>query len=159
MGFWRIPVHGQWKIRFSTDKILARMLITAEESQGIIDLIEETFQDEEGFRLNIFALEATFPAIFEEKKPDSEPSMEKKNGPKESVSREELHNDLVEGAKTTYIYVSMIILSSIVAAIGVLNNNVAVIIGAMVIAPMLTPNVSLSLATNPGRPGHGQELT
>ena len=150
MGFWRIPVHGQWKIRFSTDKILARMLITAEESQGIIDLIEETFQDEEGFRLNIFALEATFPAIFEEKKPDSEPSMEKKNGPKESVSREELHNDLVEGAKTTYIYVSMIILSSIVAAIGVLNNNVAVIIGAMVIAPMLTPNVSLSLATTLG---------
>ena len=63
------------------------------------------------------------------------------------MSREELHNDLVEGAKTTNIYISMIILSSIVAAIGVLNDNVAVIIGAMVIAPLLTPNVSLSLAT------------
>jgi len=66
------------------------------------------------------------------------------------VSREELHNDLVEGAKTTKIYISMIILSSIVAAIGVLNDNVAVIIGAMVIAPLLTPNVSLSLATTLG---------
>lgn len=150
MGFWKIPVRGQWKTSFSTDKILVRMLVTAEESQGIIDLIEETFQEDEGFRLNIFALEATFPTAFEEKKPDSEPSGEKKNGPKESVSREELHNDLMEGAKTTYIYVSMIILSSIVAAIGVLNNNVAVIIGAMVIAPMLTPNVSLSLATTLG---------
>ena len=41
----------------------------------------------------------------------------------------------------------MIVLSAIVAAIGVLNDNVAVIIGAMVIAPLLTPNVSLSLAT------------
>ena len=63
------------------------------------------------------------------------------------MSREELHDDLEKGAMTSKIYISMIILSSIVAAIGVINNNVAVIIGAMVIAPMLTPNVSLSLAT------------
>ncbi len=63
------------------------------------------------------------------------------------VSREELHDDLEKGAMITNIYISMIVLSSIVAAIGVINNNVAVIIGAMVIAPMLTPNVSLSLAT------------
>ena len=54
---------------------------------------------------------------------------------------------LEKGAKTTKILFFMIILSSIVAAIGVLNNSVAVIIGAMVIAPMLIPNVSLSLAT------------
>lgn len=41
----------------------------------------------------------------------------------------------------------MVILSSFVASIGVLNNNVAVIIGAMVIAPLLGPNMGLSLAT------------
>ena len=41
-------------------------------------------------------------------------------------------------------------LSAIVAAIGLLNNNVAVIIGAMVIAPLLGPNVALSLATTLG---------
>ncbi len=149
-GLWKIPVQGVWKTRFSTDRILVRMLVAAEESQGIIDLIQESCLNEEGFRINIFALEASFPTVSEEKKPDSDSSNEKKNGPKESVSREELHNDLIEGAKTTHIYISMIILSSIVATIGVLNNNVAVIIGAMVIAPMLTPNVSLSLATTLG---------
>ena len=57
-----------------------------------------------------------------------------------------MYNDL-EGSQDHEFLFFMIILSSIVAAIGVLNNNVAVIIGAMVIAPMLTPNVSLSLAT------------
>lgn len=41
----------------------------------------------------------------------------------------------------------MMVLSSFVASIGVLNNNVAVIIGAMVIAPLLGPNMGLSLAT------------
>jgi uncharacterized hydrophobic protein (TIGR00341 family) len=45
---------------------------------------------------------------------------------------------------------AMIILSSIVAAIGVMTNNVAIIIGAMVMAPLLGPNVALSLATTLG---------
>ena len=40
----------------------------------------------------------------------------------------------------------MTILSSVVAAIGLLRNDLAIIIGAMVIAPLLTPNVALSLS-------------
>ena len=44
----------------------------------------------------------------------------------------------------------MVILSSIVAAIGLLRSNVAIIIGAMVIAPLIGPNVALSLATTLG---------
>ena len=40
----------------------------------------------------------------------------------------------------------LVILSAIVAAIGLWNNSVAIIIGAMVIAPLLGPNVALSLA-------------
>jgi uncharacterized hydrophobic protein (TIGR00341 family) len=42
----------------------------------------------------------------------------------------------------------MTILSTVVVAIGLLKNNVAVIIGAMVIAPFLGPNVALALSTN-----------
>lgn len=41
----------------------------------------------------------------------------------------------------------MVILSTLVAAIGLLKDNVAVIIGAMVIAPFLGPNVALALST------------
>lgn len=102
--------------------------------------------EENGFRINIFALEATIPRISEKNKLEASSSEEGRNH-KDRVSREELRNDLEAGARTTKTYVFMIILSSIVAAIGVLNNSVAVIIGAMVIAPMLVPNVSLSLAT------------
>ena len=40
-----------------------------------------------------------------------------------------------------------IVLASIVAAIGILYDNVAVVIGSMVIAPLLTPSIALSLAT------------
>ncbi len=147
VGFWKIPVQGDWKTRFSTEKILIRVLVQAEGSQNLLDLLEEAFSEEDGFRINIFALEASFPSISEDDKIEAGSSNGEGKNHKERVSREELHDDLEKGATTTKIYISMIILSSIVAAIGIINNSVAVIIGAMVIAPMLTPNVSLSLAT------------
>jgi uncharacterized hydrophobic protein (TIGR00341 family) len=43
-----------------------------------------------------------------------------------------------------------VFLSTIVAAIGLIENNVAVVIGAMVIAPLLGPNIALSLGTTLG---------
>lgn len=63
VGFWKIPVRGGWKTRFSTDKIPIRMLVLAEESQNLLDLLEEAFSEEDRFRINIFALEASFPSI------------------------------------------------------------------------------------------------
>jgi uncharacterized hydrophobic protein (TIGR00341 family) len=147
VGFWNIPVQGEWKTRFSTDKILIRMLVLAEGSQNLLDLLEEAFSEDDGFRINIFALVASFPSISEEARLEAGDSYEGERDHKGRVSREELYNELEKGAKITKFYSFMIILSSIVAAIGVLNNSVAVIVGAMVIAPMLIPNVSLSLAT------------
>jgi uncharacterized hydrophobic protein (TIGR00341 family) len=44
------------------------------------------------------------------------------------------------------------VLSTIVVAIGLLRDNPAVIIGAMVIAPLLGPNVALALATTLSEP-------
>jgi uncharacterized hydrophobic protein (TIGR00341 family) len=41
----------------------------------------------------------------------------------------------------------MVVLSTIVAAVGLYYNSVAIIIGAMVIAPLLGPNMAMSLAT------------
>jgi len=54
MGFWKVPVQGEWKKRFSTDKILIRILVQAEASQNLLDLLEEAFSEEDGFRINIF---------------------------------------------------------------------------------------------------------
>jgi len=50
-------------------------------------------------------------------------------------------------SETSKKYFTMATIASIVAAIGLLKNDVAVIIGSMVIAPLLGPNMALSLAT------------
>lgn len=60
-------------------------------------------------------------------------------------------------AKLPRVFTLMVVLSSVVAALGVLRNNVAVVIGAMVIAPPLGPNVAMSLATTLGDMGLGSE--
>jgi uncharacterized hydrophobic protein (TIGR00341 family) len=44
-------------------------------------------------------------------------------------------------------FIVLVILSTVVAAIGLIENNVAVVIGAMVIAPLLGPNIALGLGT------------
>ena len=44
----------------------------------------------------------------------------------------------------------LVVLSSVVASIGILKDNVAIIIGAMVIAPLIGPNIALAFGTTLG---------
>ena len=44
-------------------------------------------------------------------------------------------------------FLVLVVLSTAVAAIGLIENNVAVVIGAMVIAPLLGPNLAFGLST------------
>ncbi|MCK4998898.1 MAG: TIGR00341 family protein, partial [Anaerohalosphaera sp.] len=104
-----------------------------------------------GFRIVIVAVEATIPRI--EKPKETEPEIKQPLAKKlqyARVSREELHNDILESSQLSWLFVVMVALSSVVAAIGLLRNNAAVVIGAMVIAPLLGPNVALALASTLG---------
>jgi hypothetical protein len=48
---------------------------------------------------------------------------------------------MTDAAHVSKVYVVLVLLASIVAAIGLLHDDVAVIIGSMVIAPLLRPNM------------------
>ena len=61
-----------------------------------------------------------------------------------SISREELQQDIEQGGKISADFILMTILSTIVAGVGLVQSDVAIIIGAMVIAPLLGPNLALS---------------
>ncbi|HAT2139100.1 TPA: TIGR00341 family protein, partial [Legionella pneumophila] len=68
----------------------------------------------------------------------------------DKISREELYEDIKNLARFSLVYLAMIVLSTIVASVGLHNNSVAIIIGAMVIAPMLGPSIALALGTTLG---------
>lgn len=151
LGPYRYPVLGVWRERFSTEEVIVRILTSAEKIEGLTDLISEKFENVDGFRINIIPVAATIPSIPERAEPiQPEVSPEEHKKSKERISREELYSSIETAAKLTRVYIAMIVLSSIIAAAGLLSNNVVVIIGAMVVAPLMGPNVALALATTLG---------
>ncbi|MCU0861758.1 MAG: TIGR00341 family protein [Methanomassiliicoccales archaeon] len=87
------------------------------------------------------------PAVSEEKPAEVGTQGRKKGKTRSRISVDELQSDLSDSVKLNLTYLALVAHSVGVSAVGLIQNNVAVIIGAMVIAPLLAPNMALSLAT------------
>jgi len=146
------PVIEIWEDNIAGEKILVKILVKAEESEKILDLLEKKFSKTEGFRIILLTVEASIPRPEKPKKDEHEEVPENNSDTKNigRISREELYADIDENANITTVYLILVVLSSIVASIGILKDNVAIIIGAMVIAPLLGPNMALALGTTLG---------
>lgn len=140
-------VEDFWYNKVSQRQVLVKILVDAEESQSVMDKLEDNFGGYEEFRLLLFEVNATVPRPKEEEEEEGEEESEEEESSGSGISREELYSLALDKSEMSNVYLLLIALSSVVATIGVLRNEVAVIVGAMVIAPMLGPNVGLSLAT------------
>lgn len=65
----------------------------------------------------------------------------------QGVSRSELHSDAADLTPDLVIYSLMTALSAVVATAGVMLRSTAVLVGAMVIAPLIGPPMATSVAT------------
>jgi uncharacterized hydrophobic protein (TIGR00341 family) len=147
----KVLEHRQ--IRLEDEEVLVRILLDAEQSETVLDLLEKRYTGQEGNRVVMLPVEATLPRAQAE--PETEAVAEpEQSAPEEKtperIGREELYEDIRNGAQLTRVYLAMVALSTVVAAIGLYHNSVAVVIGAMVIAPLLGPNVALSLGITLG---------
>ena len=134
---------------FTSDKtLLVKGLISTDISEALLDKLEGAFSSQEGFRIIIHPVEATLPRI-EEKDPKIKKGQSRPNKIIR-VGREELYYDLAAETDLNWNFVILITLSSIVAGIGILQDNLAIIIAAMVIAPLIGPNMALAFATTLG---------
>lgn len=143
-------VLGRWRDS-SADQTVLHLLLPAEETEPIMDLFEQSYAGVEGFHVLLLPVEAVLP------RPEIEPDEVEKAIVEEApearsfrISREELYAAANESLGLDRIFLGLTILSAVVAAVGLIRDDVAVIIGAMVIAPLLGPNVAMSLATTLG---------
>lgn len=134
-----------WCVDGPEDRSVVRVLVSLEDSESLLDYVTETVGDEA--RVVVMSVEATLPRV---EGPDEENDDEPKHWVFRRISREELYADVVDSSRMTPNYFAMVLAAAVVAAIGLLKDDVAVIIGAMVIAPLLGPNVALALATTLG---------
>ena len=144
-----LPILGFWSQLLVSGEVLVRVLLDAEHAEAVLDVLENNYGSIEGFKAILLPVEASVPRPEPAEEASAKADPTERGGPKR-ISREELYFDVVDSTKLSKVYVAMVLLSAIVASIGVLRDNIAVVIGAMVIAPLLGPNVALSLATTLG---------
>ena len=135
------------------DKCMLRILINSQDSQKLIDALESRLKHEKDFGIVIIPAEGSVPKM-EEPKVEEDEGEEKEEVPVwkqpfrkgTSISREELYTDIADTVSLSPIQIILVILSAIVAAIGLVRDSSVVLVGAMVIAPMLGPNVAMSFS-------------
>ncbi|MBW4046847.1 MAG: TIGR00341 family protein [Proteobacteria bacterium] len=137
------------QIRLPDGEVLIRILLDAEQIEAVLDLLGNRYTNEEGYRAVILPVEATLPRARADIDATRGQARTEEKSP-ERIGREELYEDIKEAAHCSRVYLVMVVLSTIVAAIGLYDNSVAIVIGAMVIAPLLGPNMAMALATTLG---------
>ncbi len=145
------PIIGMWQEVLSDGIAVKRILMPAEGTDEVLGLIEDRHGSDEGFRMIILPVEATTPRPPEPEETEQEQAKKKKES--ERVSIEEIYQKLSGECACKREFLVMIVIASIVAGLGLVHNDIAVVIGSMVIAPLLGPNMALSMATALGDTG------
>lgn len=134
--FWMSPLEDEDMVNF-------RIVLDVQESEDVIDRLDSMISFGEDYRIVVYPAQATLPRL----DPEDENGAAEKKG---RISREELYSDVLDTSLITPSYLLLILFSALVAVIGLARDNVAIIIGSMVLAPLLGPNVGLALATTLG---------
>ena len=117
------------------DHAVFSLLTDSTHRQILVDGLQELSGLSSKFRINILPVDTTIPTA---------------GSAATSDTREELKSKMAQGALLDFNYLLLTFLSTLVALIGLLQDNVAVVIGAMVIAPFLGPNLAFAFATSQG---------
>ena len=136
-------VIDHWTYNAEDRQIVIKALIQDEHAKDMLSELEKKSIN----RVVIYPIEGTLPKVDDL----TENQQEKiRIGRFVAISKEELYQDIDIPVNLSLNFILMVILSSFVAGIGILKDNTAVIIGAMVIAPFLGPNVSMAFGTTLG---------
>lgn len=131
------------------DTSVVRILVRADEAESLIDRIQGRLALAKAHRIVVLPVQVSLPPRDE---PEPDPDAEE-DGPQKPtktigrVSRDELHEAMTGMIDVSRNYILFSVLSTVVAAVGMERSSPAIVIGAMVIAPLLGPNIALAFAT------------
>ena len=115
-----------------------RMLVADKDRQPVMDALQNIFGGSETHRILVLPVDTSLPREAGDEATAAQ------------ATREELYTQIEKGVRIDSNYVLLVLLSTLVAAIGLIEDNVAVVIGAMVIAPLLGPIIALAFSSTLG---------
>ena len=141
-------ILSHWHTRISDQEQVFKLLIEKKHAENILNFLELDSKYDEEMRALLYNISTYVPRIEEDdEEKEKEEQVEKES--KEEVlraSRHELYNVVHSSSKINSNFTWLLVLSAIVATAGIVKNSAAVVIGAMVIAPLIGPYTSLSFA-------------
>lgn len=120
-------------------RVVIRALVDPDYQQATLDALYDALSAIEGWRIVVQPVDASLPRP----EPD-EADLERRESRRRTASRDVLFTQIAKGAVIDDQYLMFVVLSTVVAAAALITNNVAVLIGAMVIAPFLGPNIAFA---------------
>lgn len=147
--YWRTDQSDGGAITFQA-------VLPASRVEPLSDAIEHTLEHEDRFMFAVVPVNALLPErilkAIEEEEETEQPDQEEAAGGKVPlrISRAELRTAIGKSVGVDRAFYASASIASIVAAVGLQKGDAAIIIGAMVIAPLLGPHMALALATTLG---------
>ena len=147
--FWRETVPG------GQEK--CSCIVQQRYTERLLDDLNDTFADRPGFSALVVRLEAVIPALPETAETElplakdlPPPNALERFFSRDRLSTDELYDDIEDSLRLRPSYLFTVVLSALIAALGMRSGQTAVVIGAMIIAPLLGPTMGLALAATVG---------
>lgn len=109
--------------------------------QDVLDDLRDQFGEKSGWRLTVSSIETVLPEL------DDEEEQQRLADRELTHSREEILDGVRKDAALTRDYLLLNAVAALLAAVGLYLGEIAVVIGAMVIAPILGPIMAFNFAT------------
>ena len=147
--FWRETVPG------AQEKYTC--IVQQRYTERLLADLDEAFADLPDFSALVSELQAVLPMV--EETPVTElplspdlptPTRIERFFSRDRLSTDELYDDIEESLHPGPAYLLTVTLSAIIAGLGMRSGQTAVVIGAMIIAPLLGPTMGLALAATVG---------
>lgn len=147
--YWREAVPGGQE-KYSC-------IVQQRYTERLLDDLDNAFGKIPQFTAYVSDLEAVLPPVVESVETEL-PIVDQRRPPtaierffsRDRISTDELYHDIEQSLEVTPNFLLTVILSAIIAALGMRSGQTAVVIGAMVIAPLLGPTMGVALAATVG---------
>lgn len=136
---WRSEELDWFWVQSADGTTVFKLVVPAEDCESVLEVLDTALAEIDPARVLVLPVEAMLGGDGQEK-----PARRKKR-PRDRISREELHSDLRRFSSLAPGFLVTTALSTVVAAIGFARDSATIIIAAMVIAPLLGPNMALAL--------------